>query len=317
MTRFVSSIAVTALLSACAGTSTSPAPSQTGGSFDRVPGAGANEVSSRPPQAFPESESAAPAAAPRAAMRDNRAAPPAPPAARGASEGAADKALQREDEARPGLGTTFGETRGSRVSSSAFERGSDRPFAVSTLFYNDADGVRAMTRGASYGMAPADGVEVANGALRVRLLDASGMPLPTYDVASRNFVVGQDGARYVIQLQNRSDQRFEAVATVDGLDVIDGRPGSFEKRGYLIGPYQTVEIDGFRRNFDEVAAFRFGSVQSSYAARKGDDRNVGVLGVAFFSERNAEPVWMDREIQRRRGADAFPGRFATPPNAWE
>ncbi len=38
---------------------------------------------------------------------------------------------------------------------------------------------------------------------------------------------------------------------------------------------------------DEVAAFRFGSVKNSYAGKKGDDRNVGVIGVAVFEERGA------------------------------
>jgi hypothetical protein len=66
---------------------------------------------------------------------------------------------------------------------------------------------------------------------------------------------------------------------------------------------------------DEVAAFRFGSVRGSYAARKGNDRNVGVIGVAFFAERGAETPWTRREMDRRNSADPFPGRFASPPIA--
>jgi len=152
----------------------------------------------------------------------------------------------------------------------------------------------------------------------VRLLDGAHRQLPTYDFGNRRYVVGHDGERYIISLENRTDRRFEAVTTVDGLDVIDGKPGSYAKRGYLLGPYQTVEIDGFRQNFDEVAAFRFGSVSESYAARKGDDRNVGVLGVAFFAERGSQPLYLGREVERRRDADPFPGRFATPPDSrWE
>ena len=44
----------------------------------------------------------------------------------------------------------------------------------------------------------------------------------------------------------------EAVATVDGLDVISGRTGSFENRGYVLLPWSSVEIDGFRQSRDEV-----------------------------------------------------------------
>jgi hypothetical protein len=247
---------------------------------------------------------------------------PAPPAARAPGE---EKKASRADaygadsEARPGLGTSWGETRDSRVSSAPFERrDGDRPFTVTTINYNDWNGVRAMTRGASLGAPPRDGVDVAGGALRVRVLDGAHHQLPTYDFGNRRYVVGHDGERYIISLENRTDRRFEAVATVDGLDVIDGKAGSYAKRGYLLGPYQTVEIDGFRQNFEEVAAFRFGSVAESYAARTGDDRNVGVLGVAFFAERGSQPFRLGREVERRRDADPFPARFATPPdNRWE
>jgi hypothetical protein len=238
--------------------------------------------------------------------------------AEGAAPSAATKAdrgaMQPERDERPGLGTSWGETRSSRVSSAPFERNQSGPFAVASLNYNDANGVRAMTRGASLGALARDGVEVAGGALSVRLLDASGRPLPTYDFGARRFVIGSDGERYVVQIQNHTGNRFEAVTTVDGLDVIDGQAGSFEKRGYLLGPWATVEIDGFRQNLDQVAAFRFGSVREAYAAKKGEDRNVGVIGVAFFAEQNAPYPWLDREVERRRDADPFPGRFATPPN---
>jgi hypothetical protein len=148
----------------------------------------------------------------------------------------------------------------------------------------------------------------------VRLLDENGAPLPTFMDAGRTLVQGEHGRRYVIEVANRTSSRFEAVVAVDGLDVVDGQPGSFAKRGYLIQPFATVEIDGFRQNLDEVAAFRFGSVRGSYAARKGSDRNVGVIGVAFFAERGAR-VWNERELVRRESAEPFPGRFASPPIA--
>ena len=222
--------------------------------------------------------------------------------------------MEPERDERPGLGTSWGETRSSRVSSAPFERSdANGPFAVASLLYNDTNGVRAMTRGASLGAAARDGIDVAGGALSVRLLDASGRALPTYDFGARRFVIGSDGERYVVQIQNHTGNRVEAVATVDGLDVIDGQPGSFEKRGYLLGPWATVEIDGFRQNLDQVAAFRFGSVRDSYAAKKGEARNVGVIGVAFFAEENAPYPWLEREGERRRNADPFPGRFAQPP----
>jgi hypothetical protein len=156
---------------------------------------------------------------------------------------------------------------------------------------------------------------VSNGAVTVRLVDANGSPLPTFTTARGPLVEGDVGQRYQIELVNETSSRFEAVVTVDGLDVIDGRPGAFGKRGYLLQPFATLDIDGFRQNMEEVAAFRFGSVRGSYAAQKGNDRNVGVVGVALFAERGASGPWSERELRRRESADPFPGRFAAPPIA--
>jgi hypothetical protein len=116
-------------------------------------------------------------------------------------------------------------------------------------------------------------------------------------------------------IRNRTQNRLELVVSVDGLDVIDGRPASFSKRGYLVDPQGELEIDGFRQSMDTVAAFRFGSVRGSYASQKtGDSRNVGVIGLAVFHERGTNPApWSPDEVNRRQQANPFPGQFATPP----
>jgi len=227
----------------------------------------------------------------------------------------------QEREERPGLGTVWGETRASRVSTTAFMREDvDTPFEVARIFYDDASGVRAMLRRSGLGSLRDDSFEIAGGALTVRLLDSSGRPLRGGSTGGRHFVVGQDGERYSIQIRNNTDERFEVVATVDGLDVVDGHAGGFEKRGYVIGPFSTLEIDGFRQSFDNVAAFRFGAVDESYSARKGDGRNVGVIGIAFFAEAGSARPWLERprssEARRRLGADPFPNRFAEPPGGF-
>ena len=92
--------------------------------------------------------------------------------------------------------------------------------------------------------------------------------------------------------------------------MLDGKAADFAKRGYLVPAWGNVEIDGFRQTSDHVAAFRFGSVRDSYAARTGTDRNVGVIGVAFFAPRGAPSwPWTRNEIDRRKTADPFPGRL--------
>lgn len=225
-------------------------------------------------------------------------------------------AAPRDDAARsrPGLGTVWGEDRESNVRHTVFHRADpERPFALATLFYNDREGISAMARESARSDHGDSGFSVMDGAVTVRLLDEDGRVLPAFELASRDYVVGEHGAAYAIEVANHTNDRIEAVATVDGLDVVDGEEGSFAKRGYVIGPFDAVRIDGFRRSTDTVAAFRFGSVRDSYAGRKGKARNVGVIGVALFHERGSDSPWLRGEVERRHSADPFPGRFAEPP----
>lgn len=141
----------------------------------------------------------------------------------------------------------------------------------------------------------------------VSLVDSRGRILEALDVGRQRFAVGEPGQRYEIEVTNHSPDRFEVVASVDGRDVIDGDPASTHKRGYILEPYQTLIIDGWRTHQDEVAAFRFGHVADSYAARRGTTRDVGVIGVALFAERRS------RDWDRRRHARPFDDRFAPPP----
>jgi hypothetical protein len=119
----------------------------------------------------------------------------------------------------------------------------------------------------------------------LEVVGASGELLPTFEHRGGTYVLGTLGQRYLLRVRNRSERRIEVVASVDGRDVIDGRPASPDKRGYIVDAWSDVTIDGFRLHRDAVAAFRFSSVPRSYAARMGDARDVGVIGVAVFAER--------------------------------
>jgi hypothetical protein len=119
----------------------------------------------------------------------------------------------------------------------------------------------------------------------LEIVDESGAALPTFHHGGRTYVLGNLGQRYLVHVRNGSPRRAEVVVSVDGRDVIDGRPSAFEKRGYIVDAYGEITVDGYRLSEQSVAAFRFSSVPRSYAARKGDARDVGVIGVAVFPER--------------------------------
>ena len=124
-----------------------------------------------------------------------------------------------------------------------------------------------------------------SGPYSLDLVDEAGGVLPTFQHRGRTYALGTLGQRYLVRVRNASGRRAEVVVSVDGRDVIDGRPAAWEKRGYLIEPHGEVAIDGYRLNEEAVAAFRFSSVPRSYASRMGDARDVGVIGVAVFPER--------------------------------
>jgi hypothetical protein len=212
---------------------------------------------------------------------------------------------------RPGLGTSWGETLDAPLHFTPFERASAAPWAELALHYNDGDGVTAHARHLGARPAPIE-LWARDGALSVALVDDSGRTLPGVTAAGRTLVVGEDGERYRIVVRNATDARFEIVASVDGLDVMDGQPADPGRRGYLVDPHGVLTIDGFRTSDSAVAAFRFGRVADSYAAQTVGDRNVGVVGLAIFAERGA--AWSRRELDRRDTADPFPQRgYASPP----
>ncbi len=228
--------------------------------------------------------------------------------------------VQRERERRPGLATQWGENRYSRVSSAPFVRASfNSPFVVSKLMYNDRAGIDAMAGVRGGQRYYTDRFSLRGGYFDVGLRNENGHFYRGFTAGGQSYVTGEVGRRYTILIRNHTPGRIEALISVDGLDVIDGQSASFSKRGYLIDPHGRLEIEGFRRSQSQVAAFRFGSVSQSYAAKKhGDTRNVGVIGLAFFHERGDDPrYWRPgryNDARDRHQADPFPQRYATPPH---
>ena len=134
-----------------------------------------------------------------------------------------------------------------------------------------------------------------------------GAPLPTYALGDALFVEGRDGVGYTLRLTNHTPERYEAVVTVDGRDVISGALGKPAKqRGYVLGPYESIVIDGYRRSLDEVASFYFSPVYDSYSARRGSAEHTGVIGVALFAEKQRKS---DPKPLTRRASPPVPEPF--------
>ena len=125
----------------------------------------------------------------------------------------------------------------------------------------------------------------------------TGETLTTYVQSGKLYVPGTPGHRYAVRLSNRTGGRLLAVLSVDGVNAVSGETASANQSGYVLDAWQSTEINGWRKNLNEIAQFNFTSLPNSYAAQTGRPANVGVIGVAVYTERNDR--WIaDQRIQR-------------------
>lgn len=139
----------------------------------------------------------------------------------------------------------------------------------------------------------------ATGALvDLQIVDRTrGDTLSAWRSRGASYVAGRPGDRYAVRLTNRSSGRVLVVLSVDGVNAVTGETASVGQTGYVLAPYQSAEITGWRKSYSEAAAFYFTALPDSYAARTDRPDNVGVIGAAVFRERVAEPPrgWLDRQ----------------------
>ena len=145
------------------------------------------------------------------------------------------------------------------------------------------------------------------------LVDVQVLDLDRHELLTRHWhrgqhwIEGRPGHRYALRLQNLSGQRVLAVVSVDGVNVISGETAGTGQSGYVLGPWQSMEVSGWRKSLSEVAGFHFTALPDSYAARTGRPGNVGVIGVAAFRERQPSvpaPAPMARAPLAEAAADA-------------
>ena len=148
-----------------------------------------------------------------------------------------------------------------------------------------------------------------------RLLDLAvvdrdtGSTLPTYAEDGKLYVAGTPGHRYSVRLSNRTGARVLAVLSVDGVNAVSGETAHPNQTGYVLDAWESTEISGWRKNLDEIAQFNFTALPNSYAARTGRPANVGVIGVAVFSER--VPPRRERDEIAREAAPPAPASADT------
>ncbi len=148
----------------------------------------------------------------------------------------------------------------------------------------------------------------------MQIVDRSrGDVLSTWRYRGASYVAGRPGDRYAVRLTNRSGARVLVVLSVDGVNAVSGETASTGQTGYVLGPWQTAEITGWRKSYAEAAAFYFTALPDSYAARTDRPDNVGVIGAAVFRERVQQPVLRPFEAQPPVASNRLDGDMRQEP----
>lgn len=203
------------------------------------------------------------------------------------------------------LGTEWGDEVTSRVRQVDLRRTSNDPIEQMQVYYADKD----------YRGRTLNSMSLLGGKIDFTVAADYGN-LPLYRDRGNYYVSGQAGQAYRLVYRNNTNDTYEIVATVDGLNVLDGRTASRSGQGYVLNPNDDLVIEGFRKSQDAVASFIFSRPNAAYAANTdaGSINNTGVIGTAIYElydPARSRPLAPSRSSQPQ----AFPADngYAQPP----
>src|SRR6185436_10123367 len=129
-----------------------------------------------------------------------------------------------------------------------------------------------------------------------------GAPQPRYAQNGRWYVEARKGLEYSIRLRNPYAARVAVALSVDGLNTIDARETTAaDARKWVLGPYETVTIQGWQTSHSEARRFEFTTEAGSYGQAIGKTANLGVISAVFFKERAPIIAPYTSEDHARRG----------------
>lgn len=135
-----------------------------------------------------------------------------------------------------------------------------------------------------------------------------GRPISEYALRSTRYIEALEGREYSIRLYNPTSQRVAVALAVDGLNSIDAKHTTARQAAkWVLGPYQTIVIDGWQTSSSTARKFYFTRESSSYAKWLGDTRNVGLVTAVFFAEKRREIVPQGILDYRERRSSSEPG----------
>lgn len=142
----------------------------------------------------------------------------------------------------------------------------------------------------------------------------NGSQAPKYFHSGKVYIEAVKNREYSIRLTNPLNRRVAVALAVDGLNSIDARTSdAFSARKWVLGPYETITIDGWQVNQQQARKFFFTTEAKSYGQWLGKTQNLGIISAVFYCERSR---WNEgREINRSVPKEDSPERRSSNRDA--
>lgn len=122
----------------------------------------------------------------------------------------------------------------------------------------------------------------------------------------KNYFQAFRGKNYSLVVRNTTPERVGVLISVDGLNVVNGQRSSLSNREamYVLDPYESATIQGWRTSLRDVRRFVFVDEERSYASRTDQaNGDMGWIRVNSFRERQERVTWRDDRPQVRERSD--------------
>lgn len=131
-------------------------------------------------------------------------------------------------------------------------------------------------------------------------INVNGKPIKQYKHNDNVYIEARNGTEYSIRIKNNGYNKRLAIVTVDGLNVITGKPqGNDTSNGYIVNSRSSIDIKGFRKDTESVGAFKFCNKSKAYCNEQGLAGNNGVIGVRMYDEEAKFPLYNYIQPDRR------------------
>jgi hypothetical protein len=134
-----------------------------------------------------------------------------------------------------------------------------------------------------------DALALERGGYSMEIL-VGGTPVYEYAARGTSYIEALKNREYSVRLRNRTAERIAIALSVDGLNSIDARTTTAgDARKWVLGPYETITLDGWQTSSATARRFFFTTEEKSYGNWLGRTQNLGLVAAAVFREKR-QPI---------------------------